>query len=154
MGRDGRRIAAAQGAKIGLPEMDLGTVPAWGGSARAIFDYAEAGEKLSLFRSPLILCVDPPSLRWDGKLASQSTRRFVQRLGRQQVVRVGPWGAECFKVVDKIVAERGVTHLYIQKGGQADGLRYTTNPSRRSSSIPTRTGPSWTIWLRRIASGS
>ena len=28
------RIAAAQGAKIGLPEMDLGTVPAWGGSAR------------------------------------------------------------------------------------------------------------------------
>ena len=28
------RIAATQGAKIGLPEMDLGTVPAWGGSAR------------------------------------------------------------------------------------------------------------------------
>jgi len=28
------RIAAAEGAKIGLPEMDLGTVPAWGGSAR------------------------------------------------------------------------------------------------------------------------
>jgi enoyl-CoA hydratase len=28
------RIAAEEGAKIGLPEMDLGTVPAWGGSAR------------------------------------------------------------------------------------------------------------------------
>lgn len=28
------RFAAAEGAKIGLPEMDLGTVPAWGGSAR------------------------------------------------------------------------------------------------------------------------
>lgn len=28
------RLAAAQGAKIGLPELDLGTVPAWGGSAR------------------------------------------------------------------------------------------------------------------------
>ena len=28
------RIAAADDAKIGLPEMDLGTVPAWGGSAR------------------------------------------------------------------------------------------------------------------------
>ena len=28
------RIAAADSAKIGLPEMDLGTVPAWGGSAR------------------------------------------------------------------------------------------------------------------------
>jgi enoyl-CoA hydratase/carnithine racemase len=28
------RIAADEGAKIGLPEMDLGTVPAWGGSAR------------------------------------------------------------------------------------------------------------------------
>jgi enoyl-CoA hydratase len=28
------RLAAADGAKIGLPEMDLGTVPAWGGSAR------------------------------------------------------------------------------------------------------------------------
>ena len=28
------RIAAATGAQIGLPEMDLGSVPAWGGSAR------------------------------------------------------------------------------------------------------------------------
>jgi enoyl-CoA hydratase/carnithine racemase len=28
------RMAAADGAKIGLPEMDLGSVPAWGGSAR------------------------------------------------------------------------------------------------------------------------
>lgn len=28
------RLAAAQGAQIGLPEMDLGAVPAWGGSAR------------------------------------------------------------------------------------------------------------------------
>jgi enoyl-CoA hydratase/carnithine racemase len=28
------RLAAAEGAQIGLPEMDLGAVPAWGGSAR------------------------------------------------------------------------------------------------------------------------
>lgn len=28
------RLAADEGAMIGLPEMDLGTVPAWGGSAR------------------------------------------------------------------------------------------------------------------------
>ena len=28
------RIAAREGAQIGLPEMDLGAVPAWGGSAR------------------------------------------------------------------------------------------------------------------------
>jgi enoyl-CoA hydratase/carnithine racemase len=28
------RLAAAEGAKIGLPEMHLGSVPAWGGSAR------------------------------------------------------------------------------------------------------------------------
>jgi len=28
------RIAASSGAQIGLPEMDLGAVPAWGGSAR------------------------------------------------------------------------------------------------------------------------
>lgn len=28
------RLAATQGARIGLPELDLGTVPAWGGSAR------------------------------------------------------------------------------------------------------------------------
>lgn len=28
------RIAADQGGQIGLPEMDLGSVPAWGGSAR------------------------------------------------------------------------------------------------------------------------
>ena len=28
------RLAATDGAQIGLPELDLGTVPAWGGSAR------------------------------------------------------------------------------------------------------------------------
>ena len=28
------RLAAREGAKIGLPELDLGAVPAWGGSAR------------------------------------------------------------------------------------------------------------------------
>lgn len=28
------RVAALEGAQIGLPEMDLGSVPAWGGSAR------------------------------------------------------------------------------------------------------------------------
>ncbi len=28
------RVAAAEGAQIGLPELDLGTVPAWGGTAR------------------------------------------------------------------------------------------------------------------------
>jgi enoyl-CoA hydratase len=28
------RLAATEGARIGLPELDLGTVPAWGGSAR------------------------------------------------------------------------------------------------------------------------
>ena len=28
------RLAAEKGAKIGLPELDLGTTPAWGGSAR------------------------------------------------------------------------------------------------------------------------
>jgi enoyl-CoA hydratase len=28
------RVAAAEGAKIGLPELDLGSVPAWGGTAR------------------------------------------------------------------------------------------------------------------------
>jgi enoyl-CoA hydratase/carnithine racemase len=30
------RLAAQEGAKIGLPEMDLGVVPAWGGSARLV----------------------------------------------------------------------------------------------------------------------
>ncbi len=28
------RVAASEGAKIGLPEMDLGSIPAWGGTAR------------------------------------------------------------------------------------------------------------------------
>ena len=28
------RLAASEGAKIGLPELELGTVPAWGGTAR------------------------------------------------------------------------------------------------------------------------
>lgn len=30
------RLAAAEGARIGLPELHIGTVPAWGGSARLV----------------------------------------------------------------------------------------------------------------------
>lgn len=30
------RLAAEEGARIGLPELDLGSVPAWGGSARLV----------------------------------------------------------------------------------------------------------------------
>ena len=30
------RLAAAEGARIGLPELDIGTVPAWGGTARLV----------------------------------------------------------------------------------------------------------------------
>ncbi len=30
------RLAAEEGARIGLPELELGTVPAWGGSARLV----------------------------------------------------------------------------------------------------------------------
>jgi enoyl-CoA hydratase/carnithine racemase len=49
------RLAAEQGAQIGLPEMDLGTVPAWGGSARltkcvgrdAALDMILRGKKIS-----------------------------------------------------------------------------------------------------------
>lgn len=49
------RLAAQDGAMIGLPEMDLGTVPAWGGSARltrcvgraAALDMILRGKKIS-----------------------------------------------------------------------------------------------------------
>lgn len=49
------RLAASEGAQIGLPEMDLGAVPAWGGSARlprvvgrdAALDMILRGRKIS-----------------------------------------------------------------------------------------------------------
>jgi enoyl-CoA hydratase len=49
------RLAATEGAQIGLPEMDLGSVPAWGGSARlakcvgrnAALDMILRGKKIS-----------------------------------------------------------------------------------------------------------
>jgi enoyl-CoA hydratase/carnithine racemase len=56
------RLAADQGAQIGLPEMDLGSVPAWGGSARLskcvgrdqALDMILRGKKIS---GPEALCI-------------------------------------------------------------------------------------------------
>ena len=51
------RLAAAEGAKIGLPEMDLGTVPAWGvlravvGSADKTLEEALAAERRAVMQT-------------------------------------------------------------------------------------------------------
>jgi enoyl-CoA hydratase len=48
------RLAAEEGAKIGLPEMDLGTVPAWGGTARLTRTVGRAAALDMILRAKMI----------------------------------------------------------------------------------------------------
>lgn len=48
------RLAAAEGTKLGLPELDLGTVPAWGGSARLVRVVGRAHALDMILRSRMV----------------------------------------------------------------------------------------------------
>jgi len=82
------RLAAAEGAKIGLPELDLGAVPAWGGTARltrcvgrdAALDMILRAKKIS---GPEALRIGLVQEVWPNDELQQRAQELAQQLAAQ-----------------------------------------------------------------------
>jgi enoyl-CoA hydratase/carnithine racemase len=87
------RLAAAEGAQIGLPEMDLGSVPAWGGSARLskcvgrdhALDLILRGKKIS---GPEALRIGLVHEVWPLPELKKQALKLAQELAAQPVLAV------------------------------------------------------------------
>jgi enoyl-CoA hydratase/carnithine racemase len=87
------RLAAAEGAKIGLPEMDLGTVPAWGGTARLTrrvgrdhaLDMILRAKKIS---GPEALRIGLVNEVWPNAELQQRARELAQQLAEMPALAV------------------------------------------------------------------
>ncbi|MDE0909657.1 MAG: enoyl-CoA hydratase/isomerase family protein [Myxococcota bacterium] len=127
------RLAARDGAKIGLPEMDLGTVPAWGGSARLTqcvgrdhaLDMILRGKKIDgpeALRIGLVNEVWPNDVLLDrakklGHELSEMPARAVAEVLRAVV------GAGAQAVADGIAAERKAVHATMGTKDQIEGMQ-------------------------------
>ncbi len=82
------RFAAEEGTKMGLPEMDLGTVPAWGGSARLTrcvgrahsLDMILRGKKIS---GPRALEIGLVNEVWPNDQLQQKALELAHELSKQ-----------------------------------------------------------------------
>lgn len=126
------RLAAEEGAQIGLPEMDLGTVPAWGGSARLTrcvgrdhaLDLILRGKKISgpeALRIGLVHEVWPleelkeKAIALAGELAAQPA------LAVRGVMEVAV-GSEDRTLDDLLRAERAAVHKTFGSPDQVEGM--------------------------------
>ena len=126
------RLAADEGAQIGLPEMDLGTVPAWGGSARLskcvgrdqALDMILRGKKISgpeALRIGLVHEVWPlaelkdQAIKLAGELAAQPA------LAVRGVMEVAV-GSEERTLEELLQAERAAVHKTFGTPDQQEGM--------------------------------
>lgn len=126
------RLAAAEGAAIGLPELDLGTVPAWGGSARLTrcvgrdhaLDMILRAKKIDgseALRIGLVHEVWPLAELFDRALA------LATELASMPAVAVGAMlqcivGAEGKTLAESIADERRAVHATMGTADQAEGM--------------------------------
>tara|TARA_B100001113_G_C21104074_1_gene620045 strand:- start:108 stop:2063 length:1956 start_codon:yes stop_codon:yes gene_type:complete len=81
------------------------------GSSIALYDYADFGEKYSLFQAPIII-YDQTHRPKTNKVV---LNKFNERFGQENIFPIEDWTE-----VDKILSENDVTHLYIIKWGTDD----------------------------------
>ena len=88
------RVAAAEGAKIGLPELELGTVPAWGGTARLTRCVGRAAALDMILRAKKIS--GPEALRiglvhevWPNSDLQRRAHELAQELAAMPPIAVG-----------------------------------------------------------------
>lgn len=127
------RVAASEGAQIGLPELELGTVPAWGGSVRLTrcvgrdmalemilrkrkIDGAEA------LRIGLVHAVHPLA---DLKAAALALAEELAAQPQPSVVGVlqSVLAAEELPLAEALVVERQAVRGCVACGNQEEGLR-------------------------------
>jgi enoyl-CoA hydratase/carnithine racemase len=126
------RLAAAEGARIGLPELDLGTVPAWGGTARLTRTVGRAQALDMILRARK---VDGPSALAMGlvhelhPMADLKARavELAQELAAQPPIAVAGVlravvGAEHLSLDDALRVEREAVRACSRSADQVEGM--------------------------------
>jgi len=127
------RLAAAAGAQIGLPEMDLGSVPAWGGSARLTrcvgrdraLDMILRAKKISGSEALRIGLVGEV---WPNDEVQQRAQDLAQELAAMPRVAVAGVlecvvGAESRSLEESLAQERRAVHATMGTPDQLEGMR-------------------------------
>ncbi|MEO1662659.1 MAG: enoyl-CoA hydratase/isomerase family protein [Pseudomonadota bacterium] len=126
------RFAAEEGAQIGLPEMDLGTVPAWGGLARLprcvgrdhALDMILRGKKISgpeALRIGLVSEVWPLSELKDRAIALAEELASMPRLAVKSVLDA-VIGFEAKSLADSLADERKAVHANARTADAKEGM--------------------------------
>jgi enoyl-CoA hydratase len=127
------RLAAEEGAQIGLPEMDLGTVPAWGGTARltrcvgrdAALDMILRGKMIS---GPEALRIRLVQEVWPNDELQQRAQELAQELAHQPAGAVAGVlacivGAGGRSLEEAIAAERAAVQANWGTPDNIEGIR-------------------------------
>lgn len=126
------RLAAEQGAQIGLPEMDLGTTPAWGGSARLAkcvgrnhaIDMILRGKKIS---GPEALRIGLVNEVWPLEELKERAINLAEELAAQPRLAVRAMLESLHDSEDKtleelLAAERAAVHLTMGSPDANEGI--------------------------------
>ena len=126
------RLAAAEGAQIGLPEMELGSVPAWGGSARLTrcvgrdhaLDMILRGKKIS---GPEALRIGLVHEVWPLGELKDCAIALAQELAAQPALAVRGMlelivGSENRTLEELLQKERAVVHSTFGTPDQVEGM--------------------------------
>ena len=126
------RLAAEQGAQIGLPEMDLGTAPAWGGSARLAkcvgrnhaIDMILRGKKIS---GPEALRIGLVNEVWPLEELKERAINLAEELAAQPRLAVRAMLESLHDSEDKtleelLAAERAAVHLTMGSPDANEGI--------------------------------
>ncbi len=126
------RLAAAEGAQIGLPELDIGTVPAWGGTARLTRTIGRDQALDIILRAKKIS--GPEALRrglvqavWPNDVLQQKALELAHELAAKppySVVGVMKCvvGAEHASMEDALAEERKAVHKASTSKHQTEGM--------------------------------
>ena len=127
------RLAAEEGAKIGLPEMDLGGVPAWGGSARLArcvgrdqaLDMILRAKKIS---GPEALRIGLVQEVWPNAELQERAQALGQELARQPSLAVAGVldaivGSGALSLEEGIAAERRAVRRTAGSPDEKEGMR-------------------------------
>jgi enoyl-CoA hydratase len=128
-----RVLAAAEGAMIGLPEMELGAIPAWGGSARLTkcvgrdhaLDLILRAKKIS---GPEALRIGLVNEVWPNHELQARAQALAQELAAMPALAVGKMiecivGLEDAPLEEALAAERRAVMATLGTTDQQEGMR-------------------------------
>jgi enoyl-CoA hydratase/carnithine racemase len=127
------RLAAEEGAQIGLPEVDLGTVPAWGGTARLTRCVGRAHALDMILRAKKISGAEALRIGlvhevWPNAELKERAHSLAQELASGPSIAIGGVlravvGSADKTLDDALAAEREAVMRTMGTRDQAEGMR-------------------------------